>query len=169
MAVKVGITDFGVCSIIKVIIKTWQTASCWVSHPLTVLLQCHRYAIVNLSLEQYHNEADALVPCSVVLYETWAWANKHKLKLQLKKWLQSGSPQLTNWCQLLLKSTLSSSTVMFRRAELLMQCTSVIFCSITSVLQCSESIHIILQMLHCLCHVARLVTDLLAWWQWEIL
>jgi hypothetical protein len=96
LGVKGGIFDFSVCCFIKDIIRTRQNASCWVSHHLTILQQWHRYAIANFSLAQYHNEGDALVPCNVVLDETWAWANKHKLKLQLKKGLHSGSPQLTN-------------------------------------------------------------------------
>jgi hypothetical protein len=96
LAVKVGITDFSVCCFIKDIIGTSQIASRWVSHHLIILQQWHRYAIANFSLEQYHNEGDALLPCNVALDETWAWAKKHKLKLQLKKWLHSDSPQLTN-------------------------------------------------------------------------
>jgi len=172
LAMKVGIIDFSVCCFIKDTIRTWQTASCWVSHHLTILQQRHGYAIGNFSLEQYHNEGDALVPCNVVLDETWAWAKKHKLKLQLKKWFHSGSPQLTNWCWLLLISTLSSSTVSSQEGWTV---NAVHFCNFLQYYQCSavqwKHSHFITDgslLMPCdntPCHVARLVTDLLAWWQ----
>jgi len=186
LACETGLSHTTILHILKERLHMRKIASRWVPQSLTEIQKWQRYKSAWMHLERYKKKGDAFLHHIIALDEAWARAYKLEMKRQSNEWCHYGSPRITKVWQnpsnakvMVIFAYDSAGIILTQAVPQHRTVTGQYYADfLEHHLRCvlrkkrqhflSENTPIILHN-NARPHVADVVNQLLARWQWEML